>query len=309
MITVFGSINVDLLMKVARLPRPGETVLCPDYTVAPGGNGANQACAAARAGGGVAMIGCVGDDNWAATATRDLTAAGVDVSGIQHTALPTGCASVWIDQAGENSIVVATGTNAWLRAAQVADHRLGPDALVLLQMETPAEENWALVERAHGNGARVILNAAPAGPVPGRVLDRLHLLVVNAIEASMVAHQAGIDAGGDPLALARQLSQGYGLTCIVTLGRDGAVASSRHGDWAVKALPVTPVDTTGAGDGFVGVLAAALDAGETLPQALRRAGVGAALACLTVGCQSAYADAATIDAHLADLPPAHRIET
>ena len=307
MITVFGSINVDVLMKVARLPRPGETVLCPDYTIAPGGKGANHACAASRAGGRVAMIGCVGNDSWTATAGRELTAAGVDVSAIHRTSLPTGCASVWIDQAGENSIVAAVGANADLRAAQVPDDDLGRDALVLLQMEAPAEENWALVERARGTGARIILNAAPAGPVPRLVLDRLHLLVMNATEASMVAHEAGIDAGLDPLTLARQLSQRHSLTCIVTLGRYGAVASSRDGDWAVKALPVTPVDTTG--DGFVGVLAAALDAGGALPQALRRASVGAALACLTVGCQSAYADAATIDAHLADLPPAHRIES
>ncbi len=307
MITVFGSINVDLLMKVDHLPQPGETVLCPDYVLAPGGKGANQACAAARAGAEVAMIGCVGDDDWAAPATRELIAAGVDVGAIGRSARPTACAAVWIDRSGENSIVVASGANLDVQAAHAPYERIGPDTILLLQMEVPPEENCDLIGRARGRGARVMLNVAPGGLVPPQVLDQVDLLVVNAVEAAMVARDTGIDAAGDPLALARHLSRQHALTCIVTHGRDGAVSSGPDGDWAVEALPVTPVDTTGAGDGFVGVLAATLDTGQTLPNALRRASVGAALACLGIRCQSAYADAAIIDARLPDLPPARRL--
>jgi ribokinase len=305
MITVFGSINVDVLMQVERLPRPGETVLSPGYLLLPGGKGANQACAAARAGAAVAMFGCVGEDEWAGLATRELAAAGVDTRGVARVRGPTGCAAVWSERGGENSIVAAIAANAALSASQVPDEKLEPGALLLLQMEAPAAENWSLVARAHERGTRIVLNAAPAAPVPDAVLDRLDLLVVNAIEAVAVARQAGFGEDGDAPGVARRLADRHGLTCIVTLGRAGAIAAAPERDWTIGALPITAVDTTGAGDAFVGALAAALDAGEALPDALRRASVGAALACLSAGCQTAFADADAIAARLADLPPAH----
>lgn len=312
MIVVFGSLNVDMLVTVDHLPRPGETVLTPDYVLVPGGKGANQACAAARAGGraaGVTMVGQVGQDDWGPIATHLLVEAGVDTDHIGRVDRPTACALIWVDKEGENAIVVASGANLEARAAQVPDALLGPDAWLVLQMEVPIEQNWALIERAHDRGAHIILNVAPAQAVPAAVLGKLDILVVNEIEAAMVAEAEGLAAegrgpAGDPRATARALAARHGFTCIVTLGGDGVAAFAPDGAWSVGALPITPVDTTGAGDGFVGTLAAALDGGATLPEALRRASVGAALACLTIGCQSAFAGADAIAARLDNLPPA-----
>ena len=217
---------------------------------------------------------------------------------------PTACASIWIDKAGENAIIVASGANAETAAGKVPDSLLTPATWLVLQMEVPVAENYALIDRARAAGARVLLNVAPAGAVPAATLDQVDILVVNQIEAEMVAGAAG----DGPLGLARTLSARHDLTCIVTLGAEGALAVGPSGSWRIGSLAITPVDTTGAGDGFVGTLAAALDAGEALPEAMRRAAVGAALTCLTVGCQSAYATAAEIAARLPDLPAANALD-
>ncbi len=313
MIVVFGSINVDILMTLERLPRPGETVHGRDYRLAPGGKGANQACAAARAAGDgarVAMVGRVGQDAWGPVATRLLEEAGVDLSRVEESERPTGCATIWIDAAGENAIAVASGANTTVTASQVPDEWLGPDTRLVLQMEVPAGENWTLVERARARGARILLNLAPANPAPRSALDEVDVLVVNEIEAAMTAQAEGLaGAAGtaEPRALARLLAGRHGLACIVTLGAGGAVAVEADGTaWAVDALALTPVDTTGAGDAFTGVLAASLAAGAALPEAMRRASVGAGLACLEVGCQSSFVDAAAIAARLDEVAPAAR---
>jgi ribokinase len=136
--------------------------------------------------------------------------------------------------------------------------------------------------------------------VPEPALAAVDVLVVNAIEVAMLAEQAGLGAA-EPAELARVLAGRFGGTCVVTLGRDGAIAVAPDGAWQVTAMPVEPIDTTGAGDAFVGALLAALDGGATLPQALRRASVGAGLACLTVGCQSSFATAAAIEARLGEV--------
>ncbi len=307
MIVVFGSLNVDMITKVDHLPKPGETVLCPSYIMVPGGKGANQACAAARAASGsghdskVAMVGAVGDDSLGPRAVEMLRDAGVDLSALATGEKPTGCALIWVDAAGENSIVVASGSNAEARADMVPDGMLGPDTTMLMQMEIPVEENWALVKRARAAGCRIMLNVAPAAPVPTEVLDAIDVLVVNQIEAEMIA-QAGGHAGQSRSATAKALADAHGLTCIVTLGKQGTIAHGPDGGWRVAALPVEAVDTTGAGDGFVGILGQGLDAGLSLPDALVRASVGAALACLTLGCQSSFVDGAAIAARLGDLP-------
>ncbi len=309
MILVFGSLNVDMLMTVDALPRPGETVLCPGYVLVPGGKGANQACAAARAAasaGSVAMVGNVGPDEWGTLAQHLLVDASVDVSGITRANRPTACASIWIDKAGENAIIVASGANLATAADQVADRVLTADTWLVLQMEVPIEENFALIDRAHANGAKIILNVAPARVVPAATLDKIDILVVNEIEAEMVAQQDGSD-NEDALELARELATRHDLACIVTLGAEGAIAVQGEAAWRVGSVPIKPIDTTGAGDGFVGVLAAGLDAGDDLPTAMRRASVGAALACLTVGCQSAYATAEAIAERLDEIPATEAI--
>jgi len=284
---VFGSINVDLLFKLEALPRPGGTVLCPGYEVAAGGKGANQATAAARAGAAVRMIGHVGDDGFGRFARAALAAAGVDCTRLATSDKATGIAAIGVDRAGENQIIVASGANLDTRAEQVEDAELRPGVAT-----------FALLERARGQGARTILNLAPAGAVSPRVLDALDILVVNQIEAEMAV------GGGhrNPGALARDLSARHGLICVVTLGAAGALAIGPGVGQRLAALPVAPVDTTGAGDAFTGVLAAALDQGHPLPAALAHASVAGGLACTRIGAQTSQPTAAEIAARLGDLP-------
>ncbi len=311
MIVTYGSLNVDMVMAVSALPRPGETVLCPSYVLVPGGKGANQACAAARAatGGGVTMVGTVGPDDWGDLATHLLRDAGVDLSHIRKGTAPTACAAIWVEESGENAIVVASGANLETAADQLPDALLTPQTLLLLQMEVPEEGTWTAIERAHAKGARVVLNVAPARPVPDKILRQVDILVLNEIEAAMLTSgpdAAPIDAA-EAGTVARGLAEKFDLTCIVTLGAAGAVAHTPTRAWTIGALPITPVDTTGAGDAFVGTLAAALDDGDDLPAALRRAAVGSALACLKIGCQSAYAQADEIAARLSEIAPAQEV--
>ena len=323
MIVVFGSINIDIVVPVAALPRPGETVLGPGYRLVPGGKGANQALAAARAGlpsperspgfaqagASVRMVGRVGRDPFAALALAELVAARVDLSAVERDdERPTGCALIPVDRDGQNLIVVAAGANGGAAQRQVADALLGPETLLLLQMEVPADENWTLIARARARGARVLLNAAPAAAIPRAVLAALDWLVVNESEAVAVAGGLGLPAASADSAAAA-IAAAAGVTTIVTLGSAGAAAfpgKSGQGAWRIGALPIVPVDTTGAGDAFVGALAAALDAGAELPAALHRAGVAGGLACLTVGAQPSLPDKAAIDRRLADLPPPRR---
>ena len=299
MIVVFGSLNVDLVMQVACLPRPGETVINGHYFLVPGGKGANQALAAARAADGavpVAMVGCVGPDDWGGLATGLLAEAGVDLSALRRGAQPTGCATICVDAAGENAIAVASGANMEATAAQVDDRWLGPETWLVLQMEVPTQENWRLIKRAKSRGARILLNLAPAAPAPPEILDALDVLVVNEIEARML-----IDA--PPETAARNLARRHGLVCIATLGAAGALAVMPEGAWKVAALPADVVDTTGAGDAFVGALVAMLATGRPLPEALTWASVGAALSCTVAGTQSSFATAAAIAGRVSELPP------
>ena len=300
MILIFGSINIDLVIPVETLPRPGETVLGPGYRLVPGGKGANQALAARRAGGDVRMIGRVGRDSFADLALADLTAAGVDLRGVERVDQPTGCALVCVDRRGDNLIVVASGANRAVAAEQVGDALLGPKTLLVLQMEVPAAENWSLVRRARARGARILLNAAPAGPIARETLSALDWLVLNEGEARAVAESLDLPAH-DPQTAARTLAAAGGITTIVTLGHAGAVAFQGEEAWRVGALAVDCVDSTGAGDAFVGAFAAALEAGMNLPEALHRASVAGGLACLVQGAQPSLPDDAAITRHMPTL--------
>jgi ribokinase len=205
---------------------------------------------------------------------------------------PTGLAAIMVAEAGENLIAVASGANWRASAAAVPDERLGPATLLVAQMEVPAEETAAMIGRVRAAGGRVLLNLAPALPVDPALLPQIDLLVANAGEA------AALEA--DPAALARRLRQGL----VVTTGAAGATAFLADGGrLAVPALPVAAVDTTGAGDTFVGVLAAALDRRVPLEAALRHAAAAAGLACLGRGAQAAMPDRAAIDRAAARLPP------
>jgi len=298
-ILVFGSLNIDLVFKVAAPPRAGETVSAGSLATLPGGKGANQAVAAARAGGEVAMAGAVGDDAFGRSLRAALAEAGVDQHLVRSVAEPTGTAAVAVDAGGENQILVAAGANALARAADVPEAFLGPRSTLLLEREVPAEESAALAARAKARGGRVILNLAPMGSVPAALLASLDVLVVNEHEVVL------LPGAGATEREAAAFAAHHGLTLVVTLGAAGAAAYRPDGSsLRVGALAVTPVDTTGAGDAFVGVLAAALDRGHTLEDAMRRASVAGALACLKLGAQAALPTAAEIEEALPRLGPA-----
>jgi ribokinase len=290
MIVVFGSVNVDVLVPVPHLPARGETVLGSDYRIAPGGKGANQALAARRAGAEVFMAGAVGDDSFAAIGLDLLRRDGVDLSLVATVGQPTACATITIDPRGDNQIAVASGANLLARAAQVPDHLLDPGTVLVLQREVPIAENAALIARAHSCAARIVLSLAPAGSIAPARLEDIDLLIANEGEAATL--------GSDPAAIAIRLKQAL----VVTRGADGARAFLPDGTRIdVPALAVEPVDTTGAGDTFAGVLAASLDAGLALESALRRASAAAALSCLALGAQEAMPGRAAIDAAVARL--------
>ena len=283
MIVVFGGINLDLVARVARLPRPGETLQGRTLAGVPGGKGANQALAARRAGAEVALYGAVGEDAFADRALVLLREAGVDVSGVRTNDAATGIALIHVEDSGENAITVIPGANAQAAADQVADEALSPATTVLLQLETPLPQTLTLATRARRRGARVVLNAAPAMPLDATWIDAIDVLIVNELEASALARALGLP--GDIGAFAAKLAQRHAMTAIVTLGAEGAMAASAGVRYAIPALPVRCVDTVGAGDAFAGVFAATVDAGMTLQRALARACAAGALACTRAGAQ------------------------
>lgn len=288
MIVCFGSINLDLIVPVARLPAPGETVLGGDCRMQPGGKGANQAVAAARDGATVAMVGAVGTDALAAPALALLVESGADLTAVLRHDGPTGCALIAVDGEGRNQIVVASGANTAVRAAQLPDDRLGPDTTLLLQMELPRAETEAVIARGRAAGARIVLNLAPALPLAEPALRAVDVLVVNETEAAWLAGRFGTDA------TAGALAAHLGVPVVRTLGADGAEAPGL----AVPAPEMVPVDTVAAGDCFTGVLAAELDRGATLEAAMRRAVTAASLACTRSGSQQSLPVRAETDAAL-----------
>lgn len=290
MIVVFGSINADLIFRLDRIPMPGQTLIAHGLTVQPGGKGANQAMAAARDGATVRMVGAVGDDALAAAALAGLEGEAIDLAVRVLVGRSTGCASICTDREGRNQIAVALGANAEIRAEDVSDAMLGPDSLLLLQMEGPRAEIEALIGRARKAGSRIILNLAPALPLDRAALAKLDVLVVNEDEAASLGVTLGVGAD------AESLRGALGIAVIRTLGAAGAEAATGDGLFDVPAPQIDAVDTTAAGDCFVGVLASGLDAGLDLPAAMRRAVVAASLACLREGSQTSLPIRADTDA-------------
>lgn len=283
MIIVFGSINLDLVARVPRMPQPGETLSGTTFAMYPGGKGANQALAARRAGARVAMHGAVGSDAFAAPALASLAAAGVELHGIARVDAPTGVALIHVDGSGENAITVVAGANGRAAAAQVPVAELSGAVTLLMQLEVPLAEVTALAAAA--KAARVVLNAAPAQPLPAALLELLDVLIVNEHEAAAIASALGLPVAAE--AFAEAMRQRHGCATVVTLGAAGALAATGDGTYRVAAPPTEVVDTTGAGDAFCGALAAALDRGCRWSRALAEAIAAGSLACRSAGAQPA----------------------
>jgi len=295
-IVVFGSINLDMIFKLPSLPTPGQTLLTGAAQIEPGGKGANQAVAAALDGATVIMVGAVGEDALADAALVGIAAAGINPDRILRVRETTGCAMIATDAAGRNQIIVAPGANLLARAAQVDDALLTQDTILVTQMETDPHETASLILRAKRRGARTILNLAPAKPIARETLAALDFLVVNEDEAEAVAAQFGVAPD------AASLHRALGIGVVRTLGGAGSEAVTATERCALPVHPVTVKDTTAAGDCFTGVLAASLDRGLTLADAMDRAGVAASLCCTKAGSQSSLPLRAEIDAQMTGMP-------
>lgn len=278
---VVGSVNLDVVYRVPHLPRPGETLLGDDLVRLSGGKGGNQAHAAARVappGVRVAFAACVGDDDAAEMLREDLRASGVDVAGVREVPGASGTALIAVDEAGENTIVVIPGANAAWPDEAVEHLPLGSGDVVVLQLEIPFPVVTAAVARAREAGATVVLNAAPLDRRVTQLLDFVDVLVVNEVEARELF---GLDGDLDAGSLAG-LTEACDL--VVTLGARGTAFVPAGG--AVRTLPafaVEAVDTVGAGDAFVGGLAAELAASATLERAVRTGSAAGALTATVTG--------------------------
>lgn len=290
MIVAFGSINLDLIFQLDRLPVPGQTVLGPSMRMEPGGKGANQAVAAARDGAVVVFAGAVGRDPLAGPALALIAEAGIELSRVARVETATGCASICVDRDGRKLIAVGSGANRAACAAQIENALLSPTTTVLLQMETDPAETASLIHRARIGGARIVLNLAPFVPLDLAALRAVDVLVVNEDEAAELAELLGVPAG------AAALHGALGVAVVRTLGGAGLDACSDGAVYRLPASAVEVVDTTAAGDCFTGVLAAALDRGASLAAALGRATVAAGLCCTRAGTQGSLPYRADIDA-------------
>lgn len=277
-IVVLGSANMDLVVRQPRLPEPGETMFGSSFATAPGGKGLNQAIAAARVGGDVAFLGAVGGDAFGRALRETLDAAGIDTASVALVERPTGTAHIAVLNGGENAIVVVPGANgAELPLDDVQQDAIRAARYLVVQFERPLPLVAEAVAFARAHGVTTVVTPAPVQPLPEGMLEHVDILVPNAAEARALAD---IDDEADA---ARALSVRVG-TVVVTRGARGALVV-RGGDVVaeVPAHPVTPVDTTGAGDTFTGVLVARLAAGDAEADALRAASVAAALATTRPG--------------------------
>ncbi|NUO98929.1 MAG: ribokinase [Nonomuraea sp.] len=272
MISVFGSANMDLVAYVSEAPKRGETVTGHRFRTVPGGKGANQAIAAARAGGQVAFLGAVGDDGFGAEMRATLAGAGVDVRGLREVPGPSGIAHIVVDDDGGNSIIVVPGANGTVTGPSGDDlATIAGSRALLLQLELPMEAVVAAAQAAHVAGVPVILTPAPVQPLPGELLDAVAMIVPNEHEAAAITGLTSPDAALD--ALLERVQE-----AVITLGSQGALYGSRAGErLRVPAVVVKAVDTTAAGDTFVGALAVARSEGRPAADALRFASVAAAL--------------------------------
>ncbi len=304
-IAVVGSLNMDFVVSVESLPAPGETVLGCDFQMLPGGKGANQACAAGKAGGDrvhVRMIGRVGQDVFADHLKASLAAAGVDVSTVHATkSAPTGVAQIWVDRAGQNSIVVAAGANHALRKNETEPMRalFRETSFVLFQLESPLDTVTAALRIAREEGASTILDPAPAQPLSTEMLREVDILTPNESEACVLlgrpAERLGLD---DAPEVARALlAKGPGAV-ILKLGDAGCYYRDGERSYRAAGFAVEAVDTTAAGDTFNGALAAALGEKRPLEEALKFANAAAAISVTRMGAQASIPSRSEVDQFL-----------
>ncbi|MEC7577312.1 MAG: ribokinase [Pseudomonadota bacterium] len=306
-VIVFGSLNTDLCYQVRELPRAGETISALNFEVFNGGKGANQAISSARSGAKTVMVGTIGRDAYGQDHVNSMDSEGIDTSYIQHASKPTGIANIYIDQHGENNIVLNAGANSVTNAAQLAKYPLSADDICVFQMEVNHQEIVKAIKHAKSKGARTILNLAPAPDdfVDG-LFDDIDYLILNEGEAEKVYAYLSKDTSlPDSYAQAHFIAKQLNTNCIVTLGGEGVFAvttdQNEHKATPLSLKPQDIVDTTGAGDAFTGAFSSALYNQYDLSAALQFAAIAGSLACLKLGAQSSYPNKDEILAKLQDV--------
>ncbi|MFL6416607.1 MAG: ribokinase [Bryobacteraceae bacterium] len=290
-IFVVGSANMDLVMHIPRLPVVGETLTGSDLKLVPGGKGANQACAAAQLGGDVYFVGCTGPDAFGPRLAQSLTEAGVNVTRMRMSGKPTGCASIYVQPDGQNSIVISPGANTDLSPGHVrtALHDLRSDDFVLLQLEIPLETVEFTLQAAQAAGATAILDPAPAISFDSGTLRLVHILTPNQTEAAMLLGREKLCPDPTDIELARLGSESLKLgptSVVLKLGEAGCAIFSREHRTKIDGYSVRAIDTTAAGDVFNGALAVAMAENRTLFESAGFANAAAALSVTRSGAQS-----------------------
>ena len=304
-IAVVGSLNMDLVVRSPRIPRPGETIIGSAYQQVPGGKGANQAIAAARLGALVSMVGRLGRDAFGDELIEGLAGAGVDQTFVvQDAEAATGVALIVVDDAGQNTIVVASGANMRLSPGNVdaAEGAIASADVLLLQLESPLETVIRAAEVARRHDVRVILNPAPASPLPDRLLAMVDVLIPNEGETALLTGMS-VESLEQAESAALALLQLGVEAAVLTLGDRGAMLTQRGITQVVPAFQVQPVDTTAAGDAFVGGLAVALAEGLALADAVRWGNAAGALAATKHGAQPSLPTRQALERLLADRDP------
>jgi ribokinase len=301
-IVVIGSSNTDMIIKVPRIPKPGETLLGGTFTIAAGGKGANQAVAAARAGGNVTFIACIGDDMFGRQAIEGFKNDNIDVTYINTIAEdPSGVALIFVDDKGENSIAVASGANARLMPQDVDKVRdvITSADLLLMQLETPLPTIEKAARIAREADIKVILNPAPAQSLPDELLVNLYAITPNESETELLTGITVEDVEDAKEAAQKLIEKGLEVV-IVTLGSKGALLKTKEQAELVEGFTVNAVDATAAGDVFNGSLTVAIAEGKSLSNAVRFANAAAALSATKLGAQPSAPKRDEIDAFLAN---------
>lgn len=285
MIHVLGSINIDYSCTVEQLPVAGETTIGSHLILTPGGKGANQAIAARRAGADVKMYGAIGTDEVADQATAYLRTDGVNLDGVTTLPGPTGCAFVFVDANSENQIVIIPGANAGVTAEQASGLIISQNDVLLIQLEVPLVAVIAAAKNAHNSHATVIANLAPYQTLPLKFFESIDILLINETEAAQLAADFSIAGNED---LASDIANHLNTSVVLTLGSKGVIIIEKQGKpLSLAGLPITAVDTVGAGDTFAGYLGTMLAQGKKLTESCEIANKAAALACTKPGAQAA----------------------